>query len=86
MTRGMFLVYREKKTERVKFRTLKTDRELFYISPAMGKINRRKLAHWYWSGSEWEQETSPLLSTYGGKLTFDSVDNKTYNFCVSLLP
>ena len=36
MTRGMFLVYREKKTERVKFRTLKTDRELFYISPAMG--------------------------------------------------
>ena len=37
MTRGMFLVYREKKTKRVKdFRTLKTDRELFYISPAMG--------------------------------------------------
>ena len=37
MTRGIFLVYREKKTKRVKeFRTLKTDRELFYISPAMG--------------------------------------------------
>ena len=37
MTRGMFLVYREKKTKRVKeFRILKTDRELFYSSPAMG--------------------------------------------------
>ena len=36
MIRRMFLVYREKKIKRVKeFKTLKTDRERFYISPAM---------------------------------------------------